>query len=117
MLTFRSAAGRVTRLPDARRWGQDISPERLATLGPTQFPIQWVPGALPAGVNWRKSAANHQPPFKAGFKGDWSHIYIYIYIHIYIYTYTYISCPAIFHGVHINNFIPSTSRSPKRSVP
>jgi hypothetical protein len=74
MLTFRSAARRVTRVPRARRRDQEISPERLATLGPTHFPIQWVPGPLLAGVNWPKIAADHSPPFKARFKGDWSHI-------------------------------------------
>ena len=74
-LKFRSAAGRVTRVPCARWRGQEIPPERLATLGPTQFPIQWVPDVFPAGVNWPKIAADHSPQFKAGFKGDWSHIY------------------------------------------
>ena len=60
----------MTRVPGARRRGQEISPERLATLGPTQFPIQWEPGAFPAGANWPKIAADHSPQFKAGFKSD-----------------------------------------------
>jgi hypothetical protein len=32
------------------------------TLGPTQCPVQWVPGALSPGVNWPWREADHSPP-------------------------------------------------------
>jgi hypothetical protein len=31
-------------------------------LGPTQPPIQWVPGALSLGVKWPGREADHSPP-------------------------------------------------------
>jgi hypothetical protein len=38
------------------------------TLGPTQPPIQWVPGALSLGVKWLGCEANHSPPSSAEVK-------------------------------------------------
>jgi len=37
-------------------------------LGPTQLPIQWVPGALTAGVKRPGIAADHSPPSRAEVK-------------------------------------------------
>jgi hypothetical protein len=33
--------------------------------GPTQPPIQWVPGALSLGVKWPGREADHPPPSSA----------------------------------------------------
>jgi hypothetical protein len=37
-------------------------------LGPTQPPIQWVPGALSLGVKRSEREADHSPPFSAEVK-------------------------------------------------
>jgi hypothetical protein len=37
-------------------------------LGPTQSPIQWVPGALSLGVKQLGCEADHSPPFSAEVK-------------------------------------------------
>jgi hypothetical protein len=37
-------------------------------LGPTQPPIQWVPGALTPGVKRPGSEADHSPPSSTEFK-------------------------------------------------
>jgi hypothetical protein len=39
--------------------------------GPTQPPIQWVPGALSPEVNWSGREANHSPPATADVKQMW----------------------------------------------
>jgi hypothetical protein len=39
-----------------------------ADLGPTQPPIQWVPGALSLGVKWPGREADHSPPSSVGVK-------------------------------------------------
>jgi hypothetical protein len=46
---------------------------RLA-LGITQFPIQWVPGALSLGVRRPGREADHLPPSSAEVKYAWSYI-------------------------------------------
>jgi hypothetical protein len=43
---------------------------RLA-LGPTQPPIQWVPGALSSGVKWPGREADHSPPASTAVKKMW----------------------------------------------
>jgi hypothetical protein len=44
--------------------------------GPTQPPIQWVPGALSLGVKRLGSEADHSPPFSAETK-EWVELYIH----------------------------------------
>jgi hypothetical protein len=44
-----------------------ITASRTA-LGPTQPPIQWVPGALSLGVNWPGREADHSLPSSAEVK-------------------------------------------------
>jgi hypothetical protein len=41
-------------------------------LGPTQPPIQWVPGALSIGVEWPGHEAVHSPQSSAKVKNAWS---------------------------------------------
>jgi hypothetical protein len=42
-------------------------------LGPTQPPIQWVPGALSLGVKRLGREADHSSPCSADFKNAWSY--------------------------------------------
>jgi hypothetical protein len=42
-------------------------------LGPTQPPIQWVPGALSLGVKWPGCEADHSPPSSAEVKNACSY--------------------------------------------
>jgi hypothetical protein len=42
-------------------------------LGPTQPPIQWVPGALSLGVKWHGREADHSHPSSADVKNAWSY--------------------------------------------
>jgi len=44
-------------------------------LGPTQPPIQWVPGALSPRIKRPGREANYSPPSSAEVKNAWSHIY------------------------------------------
>jgi hypothetical protein len=46
---------------------------RLA-LGPTQPPIQWVPGALSPGVKWPGHEADYSPPSSAEVKNAWHYM-------------------------------------------
>jgi hypothetical protein len=41
-------------------------------LGPTQPPIQWIPGALSLGVKRPGREADHSPPSSAEGKNVWS---------------------------------------------
>jgi hypothetical protein len=50
-----------------------INTRTLITLGPTQPPIQWVPGALSLGVKWQVRKADHSPPSSAEVKNAWSY--------------------------------------------
>jgi hypothetical protein len=45
-------------------------------LGPTQPPIQWVPGTLSLGVKWPGFEADHSPPSSAEIKNG-SEIYLH----------------------------------------
>jgi hypothetical protein len=40
-------------------------------LGPTQPPIQWVPGALSSGANLQGREADQSPPASAEVKNTW----------------------------------------------
>jgi hypothetical protein len=42
-------------------------------LGPTQLPIQWVPGALTLGLKWPGCDADHSPPSSAEANNVWSY--------------------------------------------
>jgi hypothetical protein len=42
-------------------------------LGPTQPPIQWVPGALSLGVKQPVCEPDHSPPSSAEVKNEWSY--------------------------------------------
>jgi hypothetical protein len=49
-------------------------------LGPTQPPIQWVPGDLSLGVKRSGREADHSPPFRAEVKNVWSYTSIPQYV-------------------------------------
>jgi hypothetical protein len=57
------------------RWGLGIflfiTASRTA-LGPTQPPIQWVPGTLSLGIKRPGREADHSPPSSAEVKNAWS---------------------------------------------
>jgi len=42
-------------------------------LGPTQPPIQWVPGTLSLEVKWPGHEADHSPPPHAEVMNAWSY--------------------------------------------
>jgi hypothetical protein len=42
-------------------------------LGPTQPPIQWIPGALSLGVKRERREADHSPPSSSEVKNAWSY--------------------------------------------
>jgi hypothetical protein len=43
-------------------------------LGPTQSPIQWIPGAISLGIKLPGREADHSPPSSAEVKNAWSYI-------------------------------------------
>ena len=45
------------------RWGRDFPHRSRPALGPTQPPVQWVPGLFP-GVKLPGRGADHPPPSK-----------------------------------------------------
>jgi hypothetical protein len=68
-------------LRDGPLWGRSSNPCRVKNfhfsmlsrlaLGPTQPPIQWVPGALSPGVKQPGREADHSPPTSAKIKKTW----------------------------------------------
>jgi hypothetical protein len=44
-----------------------------AALGPTQPPVQWVPGAVSLGVKRPGRESDYSPPSRADFKNAWSY--------------------------------------------
>jgi len=53
------------------RWGLGIflsTAVSRTALGPTQRPIQWVPGALSLGVKWPGREADRSPPYSVDIK-------------------------------------------------
>jgi hypothetical protein len=58
------------------QWGLGIflfTTTSRTALGPTQPPIQWVPGALSLGVKRLGHEADHSPPSSAKVKNVWSY--------------------------------------------
>jgi hypothetical protein len=49
-----------------------LMPTFRPVLGPTQPPIQWVPGVLSLGVKWLGCEADHSPPSSAEINNAWS---------------------------------------------
>jgi len=54
------------------RWGRDPPHCSRPALGPTQPPIQWVPG-LSRGVNSSRRGGDHPPPLAPGLKKQYSY--------------------------------------------
>jgi hypothetical protein len=48
------------------RWGRDFPHPSIPALGPTQLPIQWVPGLFPGGKVALGVALTTHPPSSAG---------------------------------------------------
>jgi hypothetical protein len=62
--------------------GQDFllpTPSR-PVLGPTQSPIQWVPGALSPEVKRPGREADHSPPTSAEVKNSWIYTSTPLYV-------------------------------------
>jgi hypothetical protein len=51
-------------------------------LGPTQPPIQWVPGALSSGVKRQVCEADCSPSFSAEVKNAWSYTSTLLYVFV-----------------------------------
>jgi len=49
-------------------------------LEPTQFPIQWLPGALSLGVKRPEQKVDHSPPSSAEVKNTWCYTSISQYV-------------------------------------
>jgi hypothetical protein len=48
-----------------------LSTSSRLVLGPTQPPVQWVPGALSPEIKRSGSEADHSPPSGADVKNTW----------------------------------------------
>jgi hypothetical protein len=69
-IAFESTNWTIKVLGFDSRWGLEIFlfVTESTVLGPTQPPIQWVPGALSLGVKRPGREANHSPPSDAEVK-------------------------------------------------
>jgi hypothetical protein len=56
-------------LSPGRGWEFFSSPP---DLGPTQPPIQWVPGALSLGLKWQGRESDNSRPYSAEVKNAWN---------------------------------------------
>jgi hypothetical protein len=73
------------------QWGRDLPHPSRPALGPTQPPIQWVPGLFP-GVKCSGCSVNHSPPSSAEVK---ERVELYLFtplwpswpVHLYFYLY------------------------------
>jgi hypothetical protein len=58
------------------------APNSWPALGPTQPPIQWLPGIFFPGVLWSESEAGHSPPSGVEVKNEWTYTSIHpVYLH------------------------------------
>lgn len=48
-----------------------VCKETRLALGPTQLPIEWVPGTVSLGVKWQEQGYDHTSPSNADIKNDW----------------------------------------------
>jgi len=53
-----------------------------SALGPSQSPIQWVPGVLSFGVKRPRREDDHAPPSSREFKNAWSYTYTPQYVFV-----------------------------------
>jgi len=53
--------------------GHDVQFCAYMYLGPTQSPIQWVPGVLSLELKRPARETDHSPPYSAEFKIAWSY--------------------------------------------
>jgi hypothetical protein len=70
--TFYRLEDRGVRVPAGAGNFSPTTASRLA-LGPTQHPIQWVPGALSLGVEQPGRETDHSPPSSVEVKNEWSY--------------------------------------------
>jgi hypothetical protein len=54
------------------RWGRDFSYTSRPALGPTQPPVQWVPGFFLSVVKQPERGADHPPPSSAEVENEYS---------------------------------------------
>jgi len=60
-----------------------LTTESRPDLGPTQPPIQWVPGALSLGVKQPRRDADQSHPSCGEVKNAWSYTSILIHLHVF----------------------------------
>jgi hypothetical protein len=62
------------------RSGSSPDRERILALGPAQYTVQGVPGALSFGVKLPGREAEHLPPSSAEVKNAWSYTSTHRYV-------------------------------------
>jgi hypothetical protein len=70
----RLATGWSTKMSEFESRGRKyfhVSMSSRPALGPTQPPMQWVPGALSPGVKRPRREADHSPPTSTNAKKTW----------------------------------------------